>query len=170
MDTLAIGINVIFIRSLFILFPILAGIGHCLWKKNTPGFSKIECFLVYFLTITSGLQSLVVGYLELYQPEAVAAYLGWHNSPFLPVLAKGNIAFGVLGVLSFWFRGAWRSAAALGYSLFLLMTSTGIYGDYLHTLHPEKSMLGLVAFTDLMIAGCLLTLLILRRFSRVHQM
>jgi len=61
------------------------------------------------------------------------------GSPFQREVAFANLAFGVLGLLSFKMRESFRLAAIIGYSLFLLgaayghiqeMTTKGNYAEY----------------------------------------
>jgi hypothetical protein len=165
-SNLTINESAVVIRAICIAFPILAGVVHCLWKKNTPGFSKAECFLVYFLTITVGLRCLIVGYLELYHSEAALAYIGWQDAPFLTVLGKSNIAFGTMGILSFWFQRGWRSATAWGYGLFILMTGMGLYNHDMYSTHSASPIMGPIIIADLTTALCLFSLLIIRRFLK----
>lgn len=158
--------SVVTIRYLFCILPILIATIHCIWRRNLPRFSKADCFLTYFLTIGVGFQSLLVGHLEMYHGEIVAQYIGWPNSPFLSELGKANIAFGVMGVLSFWCRSGWREATALGYALFVLMTGIGHYRYSIFEPHPHHPILGHIITTDFMIAASLLFLLLVRRFLK----
>ncbi|MGH2611538.1 MAG: DUF6790 family protein [Rhabdochlamydiaceae bacterium] len=155
--------DIVSIRILFIILPIIMGIVHCIWKRRTPGFSKTECFLAYFLIIGVGLQSLLVGYLEIYHSDVVAAYIGSSDTLFLSELGKANMAFGILGILSFWFRGGWRGATALGYGLFLFMTAIGHYRYFILNHHTHQEMIGIFIAMNILLAVCLFILLILRR-------
>lgn len=155
--------DIVTARILFIVLPFVMGAVHCIWRKNAIGFSKTSCFLAYFLMIGVGLQSLLVGHLEIYRPEVVAAYLGWENSPFLLELGKANIAFGVMGILSFWFGNGWRESTAVGYGLFMLMLGIGHYHYYIDEAHAHNPIIGVLVATDLIMAACLFTLLFLRR-------
>lgn len=166
MVTPEVSDGVVTIRILFIILPLIMGVVHSIWKRHAPGFSKVECFLTYFLTITVGLQSLIVGHLEMYHTDIVSSYVGWDNSQFLIELGKANMAFGVIGVLCFWFRGGWRSATALGRAVFLLMAGIGHFEYYFHHTHPHKEILATLASTDLVTAGLLFMLLALRGISK----
>ncbi len=162
------GVNdgIVTIRILFIIIPILIGTVHCIWKRHIPNYSKIEYFLIYFLTISVGLQNLIIGHLDMYHSDVVANYIGWDNSQFLIELGKAHMAFGVMGILSFWFRGGWRSATAFGSGLFLLMAGIGHFEYYLYHAHPHKEIIATLAATDLIIAGFLFILLTLRHLSK----
>jgi hypothetical protein len=156
--------DVVIIRILFIILPIIMGTIHSIWKRNIPGFSKSDCFLGYFLIISIGLQSLLISHLQIYQGEMVAAYIGWKDSPFLTELAYANLAFGIIGILSFWFREGWREATALGYGFFQLMLAIEHYR--LYDASSTQKIMGLLALTDFTFVACLFGLLILRRFCK----
>lgn len=162
----AVDESVVTVRYLFCILPILMATIHCIWRRNLPGFSKVDCFLTYFLTIGVGLQSLLVGHLEIYHGDIVAQYIGWPNSPFLSELGKANIAFGVMGILSFWVRSGWREATALGYALFVLMSGLGHYRYIIFSSHTHQGILGPIITTNFIIAGCLFFLLAARRFLK----
>ena len=166
MESPTVSEGIITIRILFIILPILMGTIHCIWRRDVPSFSKVECFFVYFLVIGVGLQRLLVGHLEIYHKDLVAAYIGWPSSLFLSEVGKANIAFGILGILSFWFNGGWREATALGNGLFLLMVGIGHLRYNISHLYFYKEIPALLIATDFIIAGVLFTLLILRRFSK----
>ncbi len=162
----AIDASVVTIRYLFCALPILMATVHCIWRRNFPGFSKADCFLTYFLTIGVGLQGLLVGNLEIYHSEIVAASVGWEMSPFIAELGKANIAFGVLGVLSFWYRGGWGSATALGYGLFILMRGMGHYKAFILASDGTREIVGSIIATDFILAASLFTLLTIRRIYK----
>lgn len=162
MEPTSVTAGVVTIRILFILLPLIMGTIHIFWRKNYPGFSKIECYFSYFLVIGVGLQSLLIGHLEMAQGELVATYIGWPNTPFLSELGKANVAFGILGVLCFWFKGGWRSATALGYSLFLMMAAFGHYRYFIYENHAHAATIGPLIATNMILATCLFVLLIIR--------
>lgn len=164
----SVDTSVVSIRILFIILPFLIATCHCIWKRHYPGFSKSECFLVYFLVIAVGLQGILLGHLEIFHSEVVAAYVGLPDSLFLVQVGKANTAFGIIGILCFWFRGGWRSATALGYALFLLMLSL----DHLRrwALNPHTlQTLKIVLFFDMTVALCLIGLLILRQVRKINS-
>jgi hypothetical protein len=158
--------GVVTVRILFLVIPIIIGIIHCIWRRNDPSFSKIECFFTYFLTIGVGLQSLIVGHLEIYHGDIVATFIGWPNTPFLSELGKANISFGLLGILSFWFKGGWRSATAVGAGLFIMMASIGHYRYFIYEDHSHTENIGPLVVTNMILASCLFILLILRRLTK----
>ncbi len=163
MEASKIPEGVVSIRFLFLILPLIMGTVHCIWKKNIPHFAKVECFLFYFLTIGVGLQGILVGNLEIYHSDIVSAYVGWENSPFLVELGEAYLAFGLMGILSYWFEGGWRSATAFGYGLLSLMTSLGHYRYFIYNDHPHQAIMGPLIVSNLILALCLFALLILRR-------
>lgn len=154
--------GVVTVRILFLVLPVIMGIAHSIWRRNVPGFSIVECFFTYFLVIGVGLQGLIVGHLEIYHGEVVAAYVGWPNTPFLSELGKANITFGILGILSFWCRGGWRSATALGAGLFIMMANIGHYRYFIYEDHAHAATITPLIITNMILALCLFLLLVLR--------
>lgn len=158
----SIDTSAVTIRILFIILPFVMATCHCIWKRNALGFSKSECFLAYFLVIAVGLQGILVGHLEIFYSSLVADYIGQPNSHFLVQVGKAHTAFGVIGVLCFWFQGGWRSATAVGYSLFLLMLSLEHVRNWLFNPSILKT-LKIALMSDFIVAVCLIVLLILRQ-------
>ena len=166
MESASISEGVVTIRILFILIPILMGTVHSIWRRKDLNFSKTECFLTYFLVIGVGLQGLIVGHLQIYHSEVVANYVGWPDTPFLSDLGKATMAFGILGILSFWFKGGWRSATALGYALNMTMASFGHYRYFIYENHPHTDTLEPLILTTAAMAACLYILLFLRSYYK----
>lgn len=158
--------NAAIFHLIFLLLPIAMGTIHCFWRRNHFGFSKIECFLTYFLVISVGIESLLVGYCEIFQPSLVVEYAGWAPSPFLNELGIAHISFGLLGVLSYWFSNGWRAAAGFGFSSYLLMTGFSHIRAAYFTHVYELSNFGPTLISDFGIPLCVFTLLILRKLKK----
>lgn len=137
---------------IFMLLPLLMATIHCIWKRNAPGFSKADCFLSYFLILITGIQSLIIGYYDLFEPQLVIKY-----TALPPELAFAHISFGILGILSYWCRQGWRAATAIGYSSYLLMTA------FSHIRATGFTSSDPAFWADLPVALFLLFLLIIRK-------
>ena len=103
-----------------LLFPaggILAGIAQVL-LLDTPA---VEAFLLAFLVVVVGIQGIWAFLGHYFRSDEIAAFIGWPaDNPFQKEVAFGNLAFGVLGVLFFWFRGRFWISTAIGISVFML--------------------------------------------------
>ena len=166
METPLIDTGIISVRALFIIIPFIIALFHCVWKKNAAGFCKCECFLVYFLVIAVGLQGVLLGHLEVFHSEIVAAYIGFPDSPFLIQVGKAHFTFGILGILCFWLKGGWREATGVGNALFFFLLSIG-HMQTLRTSSGAPETLQLVMISDLILAVILTVLLALHYFRKM---
>lgn len=88
-------------------------------SKRTLG-SIAETLLVYIVLINIGILGLISAYAHSYLADETAQSIGWlPGSPFQSEIAAANLAFGVLGVLSFWIRGRFLLATVLGSCIFI---------------------------------------------------
>lgn len=99
----------------------------------------LDNLLFYFLIINVGIQGVLVGLIQMFAGKVFASYLGWSWSPFTTELGIANLAFGVLGILSYWKRSFdfWM-ASALGYSVFLLLSFFNHIHHKIITTHTVK--------------------------------
>lgn len=104
----------------YIFFPSLLAFFHTRYSVSTK--QKISIFLLYYLTISVGIQGLLTGFFQIFYPSFIAESLQWPVSPFLIELGMANVAFGLLGLLSPRRDQGWRKATAVGYAAFLFMT------------------------------------------------
>ncbi len=105
----------------FILFilAILFSIGHVWMKKHRE--NTVEIFLFYIIFFNIGIMGLLSFYAHTFMAAEIARQIGWEpGSPFQSEIAVANLAFGVLGILSFCLRGLFWVATVLGNSIFLL--------------------------------------------------
>lgn len=111
---------------LFVILPLLsASLQVFLVEENRKESMIVQRFLQHFLFIGVGVQGLATAYMQTFEPEGMSRFLGWESSGLLLELAKANFAFGVLGILTIWFRGSFWFATGLGYSIFLLSKFIG---------------------------------------------
>lgn len=84
--------------------------------------SLIEIFLSYLLFFNIGMMGLIAFIGHVFKPNEIAELIGWPpGSPFQSEVGAANLAFGVLGILSIYFRGLFWLAAVIGSSVFLLI-------------------------------------------------
>jgi hypothetical protein len=148
---------------LLILLPFVLGAVHVLRRRPPrPTRWVVETFLLYYLVIGVGAQGLLAGMQQIFASERVAAYVGWPDSPFVHELGSMNLAFGVLGVLCIWVRGGWWNAAAIGYSLFLLMAAAGHIRDAALNDNTSAGNVGPTLWADIYLPAVILGLLAAR--------
>jgi hypothetical protein len=77
-----------------------------------------EILLFYVLTLCIGVNSLFMYYEHVFTPHQIAGYIGWPpDSPFQQEVGYANLAFGILGILCFFFRGLFWVATVFGVSI-----------------------------------------------------
>src|SRR3989339_2090279 len=80
-----------------------------------------EIFLQYIFFLEVGVEG-VLGFLaHLFYPSITASYMGWaQGSQFQLEVAFALLAFGVLGIMSWWIRKDFWVATGIGASLFAM--------------------------------------------------
>jgi hypothetical protein len=111
------------VAFLYIFLPLILGGMHSLFAKEEK--RKTMILLNYYIFIGVGIQGVVTGGLQMYQPHTVVSFVQWPYSPFLIELGMANVAFGLLGLVSTWLGKSWKIAAGVGYGSFLLFTGVG---------------------------------------------
>ncbi|MDI6881515.1 DUF6790 family protein [Methanothermobacter tenebrarum] len=105
------------------LWPILALIFALVLVYRGPRTRGvvIESVLLALLVVMVGLSSIWAFIGHAFMGERIAAYIGWPaGSPFQLEVAVANLSYGVLGILSWRFRGEFWTATILGFSIFYL--------------------------------------------------
>src|SRR5690606_10639602 len=97
----------IFMFSVFLLPFILGGIHAAIIKKKTK-YRITHILLCYCTFIYIGFEATFFGLNQIFQGEAVAQFIGWKWSPFVREVGMANLSYGILGLLSFWRRDAFR--------------------------------------------------------------
>lgn len=103
--------------SIFLFIcAIVFTICHLAYKKtwHSPEFE--ETFLSYILFLNMGIMGLLAAYAHVFMGSETAKSIGWEaGSPFQFEIGMANLAFGVLGILSYWFRGSFWDASIIGW-------------------------------------------------------
>ena len=129
--------------------------------QTLSGAPAVESFLASFLLFNVGIQGIFAGVAHWHRPVAdnVARKIGWlPGSPFQKEVAAGNIAIGVIGILSYWMRGDFMTAAAISSSIMLFMMGV------VHLLDRKNKAVynsGTVLLFDLLLPLAMLFLLAL---------
>lgn len=109
------------IALIFLILTALLAIGTIIIKKQKSAADILETITLCMILVNMGLAGLFAFAGHAFMADDVARRIGWQpGSPFQLEVAAANLAFGVLGVLAFRFRGDFRLAAAIGYAVFLI--------------------------------------------------
>jgi hypothetical protein len=106
---------------------VIAATGLHLWlgKRPVTGARALEVLLLYLLVIFAGVGGLMAFLGHIFKSQEIALKIGWQLSPFQFEVAMANLAFGILGILSVWQPGGFRTATGIGYAIFLLGCALG---------------------------------------------
>lgn len=152
---------------LFILAIVFAT-GHLTYKKEWQYPRNIEVFLSYILLFNMGIMGLLAAYAHVFMGPETAKSIGWPpGSPFQFEIGMANLAFGVLGVLSFWFRGSFWNAAIIGWCVLFFGCFIGHVINYYTENNVAPYNIGpYIWFYDLLLPILVLTLLYRLRQAR----
>lgn len=159
---------IIFISILVLSFVAFA-IHLCISKRHVNARRIVELLLLYQLVFNIG----ILGFLSFigltFLPKVAAAYNAWPTCPYQQELGNVNLAFGVLGILSIWFREHFWTATVIGASIWL-------FGDGIHHLvdstfssNFSEGNTGILLYSDLGIPLVLITLLFFYHKFRAHH-
>lgn len=126
--------------------------------------------LRYLVLIVTGLGGIFAFMGHAFNPDGIAGKIGWATgSPFQFEVAVANLAFGVVGILSFWVSGTFRVAAATVNAIFLLGCGYGHLKDLL--IHANSSPLntGPTIWLNDLLLPLILLLLAFLEFRRVQN-
>jgi hypothetical protein len=100
----------------------------------------VEIILTWAIVVGIGLGGLTGFVGHAFMADQTAEKIGWPiGSPFQREVAFANLAFGILGLMSFWLRKSFWLATIVGFSIFMLgaayghvyeATSNGNYAAY----------------------------------------
>ncbi len=118
----------------------------------------IEVVLLYQIVFSLGITSFVAFIGLSLMPEMIAHYLNWAYCPFEQELANVNLAFGVLGVMSIWYRGLFWMATIYGFSIWILADGFHHIYEYLYHGNDSSGNIGVPLITDFVVPIILLVL------------
>lgn len=139
---------------------------HVVYKKERRYSINIETFLSYILFFNMGLMGFLAAYAHVFMGPETAKTIGWEpGSPFQFEMGMANLAFGVLGILSFWFRGSFWDAAIIGWSVLFLGCFVGHLMNYYIENNTAPYNIGpYIWFNDLLLPILVLMLLYRLKF------
>jgi hypothetical protein len=123
-------------------------------------------FLNWILLLPVGIGTLWAAVFHLAFPALAAKYIGWQNSPFQFEVGTADLAFGILGVVSFWAGMGFKTATVLAISIFLLGDAAGHIHQMMLAGNFAPGNAGLVFYMDIilpLLSGALLLAVQARR-------
>src|SRR5437868_7058207 len=98
-----------------IVLSYLAFLIHFLFFNKEKNFARgVELLLLYQLVVVVGIMGFLSFYAQRFLPDVVANHLGWQTTPFQEELSNIHLGYGVLGIMSIWFRGNFWTAIVIG--------------------------------------------------------
>lgn len=148
----------------FILLSIVGAIVHLLASRQPKTKQRVvDTFLLYSLVFNVGGVGLIFGFIpHVFFPDRAAEAIGWATgSHFQYEVGVHDGAWGLLGFLSIWIRGAFWLATGLGWSFFMLGAAYGHLHDTIVNANYAPYNF-LMIFVDTLIPVILLGLLALK--------
>lgn len=116
---------------ILLICAVIATFVHLYIKKEHE--TELETFLSYLIFFNIGVMGLLAFYGQIFLADETARSIGWApGSPFQFEMGMANLAFGVLGILSYWYRGLFWAATLLGVSILFLGAFVGHMIQYSH--------------------------------------
>ncbi len=106
---------------LFVLSFVVAGVHIYRDKQPRTGRRIAEILLLWLLVINTGFGGIYAFMGHAFAADEVAESIGWPTgNPFQTEVAVANLAIGTLGILCYWIRGNFWTAAVIATSIWLL--------------------------------------------------
>jgi hypothetical protein len=150
---------------LFFVLSVIAAAIHLVRDRNPRTFRRVaEIFLLWLLVIFVGLGG-VFGFIgHTVFADRAAASIGWPaGNPFQTEVAVANLAFGVLGVLCYWFRSEFWLATVIGSSVWQLGDAVGHVQQIVVANNWSPNNAGPALYADVLVPLILITLLVIAR-------
>jgi hypothetical protein len=145
------------------VFVIAIGAGlHLVAKKTGRAGDEdlFESFVAWFLFAVVGLGGIWAFMGHAFVADEVAKQIGWPaGNPFQFEVAVANLSYGVLGLLCLHFRGLFRWATVIVYSVFLWGAAYGHIYEIMVNNNHEPGNAGFVLYADIITPFLLLGLL-----------
>ena len=104
----------------FYIIGLLAGIIAVILKKRRSTADIAETLLLYQLTITVCLSSLLRFVGHVFMSEQIAAQIGWVSNGFQKELGFVSLGIGIASFMCAWYRGKFWLAVIIIFSAFYL--------------------------------------------------
>ena len=121
----------------------------------------IETFLLYSLVVGVGVSGLSGFIAHAFRAEQAARHIGWPaGNPFQFEVAVTNLALGVIGVLSIWFRDDFWLATGIAASIFYLGAAVVHIREIMLSENKAPGNAGPVLYYDALLPCAVVGLLI----------
>jgi len=153
--------------AVFPILTILAWLIHIAVRSEVRAEKTLiaKALLRYLLVINVGLEGIFSFYGHAFMGEQVAASIGWAPSPFQYEVAIANLAIGSIGILCWWFEGAFWFATIVATTVWLWGDATGHLRQIVvaHNFAPNNA--GGALYSDLLVPAALIILAFAARIS-----
>ena len=97
------------------------------YKHRSDKAVFYEKLLLPVIFLTVGINGVLMGFIpHVFFSDKIADQMGWaKGSPFQLEVGYHDACWGVIGLLSAWFKGGFLLATGIGWSLFLLLAGWG---------------------------------------------
>jgi hypothetical protein len=153
----------------FVLSLVVAAI-HLFRGKRPRTASRIaEVLLLWLLVINVGVGG-VFGFIgHTVFADRAAASIGWPaGNPFQAEVGIANLAFGVVGILCYWFRDQFWLATIIMSSVFQLGAAVGHIRQIIVANNWSPNNAGPALWADIAVPIILITLLVIARRHALH--
>lgn len=99
-----------------LMLAIIVSLLHRVIFRHAPESGIVYRWTAFFAL---GFTSIFAFVMHAYYPEMAAHSIGWQNSPFQFEVATADLAFGMLGILSFNASFGFRAATTIAATIFL---------------------------------------------------
>lgn len=151
---------------LFVLSFVVAGVHVLVDKQPRTGGRVAEILLLWLLVINTGFGGLYAFSGHVFAANEVAESIGWPTgNPFQTEVGVANLAIAALGILSYWIRGTFWTAAVVATSIWLLgaaaihVREMAVEGNY----NPGNA--GVIFYMDIIGPLLLIALLVYSRHA-----
>lgn len=149
-----------FIFISLLAMSIIGFIIHVMLESKPISTPRIvELLLLYQLVFSVGMTSLLAFFGLTFMGDFVAQYTGWPASPFEQQLGNVNLGYGVLGIMSIWFRGGFWVATVIGFSVWILSDGAHHFMQMIYEHDYMPGNIGVPLITDIIVPLVLLLLL-----------
>lgn len=148
---------------LFLSIYLFGLIAFCIHVMKLPTAERtnakiIELFLLYQIVFSLGITSLVAFLGLTFMGVYVAQLTDWQPCQFEQELANVNLAFGVLGIMSIWYRKYFWLATVIGFSVWILSDGVQHLYQYFVDNNASAGNIGVPLYTDIIVPIVLLIL------------
>lgn len=144
---------------------------HLSYKKEWLYPKSVETFLSYILFFNMGIMGLLGAYAHVFMGPETARSIGWEpGSPFQFEVGMANLAFGVLGILCYWFRNQFWDASIIGWGVLFLGCFVGHVINYYTENNTAPYNIGpYIWFYDLILPILVFALLCSLRLAKTER-